>query len=46
LDRSGLRGAELVLFDGTAWEDDEMTRTGVGHKTGTRMGRMSANKNL
>ena len=36
-----LRGAELVLFDGTVWEDYEMIHTGVGHKTGTRMGHMA-----
>jgi pyrroloquinoline quinone biosynthesis protein B len=39
LDR--LRGAELVLFDGTLWTDDEMIRTGTGTKTGQRMGHMS-----
>lgn len=36
-----IRGAELVLFDGTLWTDDEMIRQGVGHKTGQRMGHMS-----
>ncbi len=36
-----LRGAELVLFDGTLWQNDEMIRTGVGRKTGTRMGHMT-----
>jgi pyrroloquinoline quinone biosynthesis protein B len=36
-----LRGAALVLFDGTVWEDDEMIRAGVGWKTGTRMGHMT-----
>lgn len=36
-----LRGAELVLFDGTLYEDDEMIRAGVGSKTGRRMGHMS-----
>ena len=36
-----LRGAELVLFDGTVWENDEMIRAGVGHKTGARMGHMA-----
>lgn len=33
-----LRGAALVLFDGTLWRDDEMAREGVGTKTGRRMG--------
>jgi pyrroloquinoline quinone biosynthesis protein B len=36
-----LRGAELVLFDGTVWEDDEMISAGVGWKTGSRMGHMA-----
>ena len=36
-----LEDAELVLFDGTLWTDDEMMRSGVGVKTGRRMGHMS-----
>lgn len=36
-----LDGAELLLFDGTTWSDDELQRTGVGVKTGRRMGHMS-----
>ncbi|WP_275100467.1 pyrroloquinoline quinone biosynthesis protein PqqB [Sedimenticola hydrogenitrophicus] len=36
-----IAGAELVFFDGTTWTDDEMLTTGVGHKTGQRMGHMS-----
>ena len=36
-----LRGADLVLFDGTLWTDDEMVRLGLGQKTGRRMGHMS-----
>ena len=36
-----LRDAELVLFDGTLWRDDEMIRAGLGSKTGRRMGHMS-----
>jgi pyrroloquinoline quinone biosynthesis protein B len=36
-----LRGAPLVFFDGTLWEDDEMIRLGLGSKTGRRMGHMS-----
>jgi pyrroloquinoline quinone biosynthesis protein B len=39
--RARLAGAELVLFDGTLWRDDEMIRAGVGEKTGRRMGHMS-----
>ena len=34
-------GADLVFFDGTLWRDDEMQRTGVGTKTGKRMGHIS-----
>lgn len=36
-----LRGAPLVFFDGTLWQDDEMISMGVGTKTGRRMGHMS-----
>ena len=36
-----LKGADLVLFDGTVWLDDEMISHGVGVKTGHRMGHMS-----
>jgi pyrroloquinoline quinone biosynthesis protein B len=36
-----LKGAELVFFDGTLWRDDEMIATGLGVKTGARMGHMS-----
>jgi pyrroloquinoline quinone biosynthesis protein B len=36
-----LRGAEVVLFDGTLFVDDEMIRAGIGTKTGARMGHMS-----
>jgi pyrroloquinoline quinone biosynthesis protein B len=36
-----LEGADLVLFDGTLWTDDEMLRAGLGGKTGLRMGHMS-----
>jgi pyrroloquinoline quinone biosynthesis protein B len=36
-----LRGADLLLFDGTLWRDDEMIRAGIGTKTGRRMGHVS-----
>ena len=39
--RRRLQGAELVLFDGTLWRDDEMILAGLGGKTGRRMGHMS-----
>ncbi|MBL8659208.1 MAG: pyrroloquinoline quinone biosynthesis protein PqqB [Rhodospirillales bacterium] len=35
-----LRDAELVLFDGTTWRDDEMPASGAGAKTAGRMGHM------
>lgn len=31
-------GADVLMFDGTVFEDDEMQRAGVGVKTGRRMG--------
>jgi pyrroloquinoline quinone biosynthesis protein B len=40
-----LDGEALVLFDGTVWQDDEMSRTGVGAKTGRRMGHMPISGN-
>lgn len=33
--------ADMVLFDGTVWEDDDMRRTGTGVKTGSRMGHLA-----
>lgn len=35
-----LEDADLLLFDGTVWADDDMVRTGTGAKTGGRMGHM------
>ena len=35
-----LAAADLVLFDGTLFTDDEMIRTGTGTKTGRRMGHL------
>jgi len=35
-----LEGADLLLFDGTVWANDEMARTGTGSKTGARMGHL------
>ena len=32
--------ADVVFFDGTLFEDDEMIRNGTGDKTGRRMGHM------
>lgn len=39
--RTRLEGADLLFFDGTLWQDDEMVRAGLGQKTGKRMGHMS-----
>lgn len=39
--RATLKDADVVLFDGTLWTDDEMIRAGLGEKTGQRMGHMS-----
>ncbi|MDE2580897.1 MAG: pyrroloquinoline quinone biosynthesis protein PqqB [Rhodospirillales bacterium] len=39
--RQMLRDADVVLFDGTLFEDDEMRTAGTGHKTGRRMGHVS-----
>jgi pyrroloquinoline quinone biosynthesis protein B len=41
-----LRGAKLVLFDGTLWRDDEMIMAGVGRKSGQRMGHMSCDATI
>lgn len=38
--KSRIDGADLLMFDGTLWEDDEMIRMGLGQKTGRRMGHM------
>ena len=39
--KARIDGADLLMFDGTLWVDDEMQREGVGQKTGARMGHMS-----
>ncbi|NDV85815.1 pyrroloquinoline quinone biosynthesis protein PqqB [Aurantimonas aggregata] len=36
--RERVRDADVLLFDGTVFADDEMPRAGVGLKTGRRMG--------
>lgn len=38
--RARVAGADVVLFDGTLWQDDEMILAGFGPKTGRRMGHM------
>jgi pyrroloquinoline quinone biosynthesis protein B len=39
--RENLHGADVIFFDGTLWQDDEMIRASLGAKTGRRMGHMS-----
>ncbi|WP_437123425.1 pyrroloquinoline quinone biosynthesis protein PqqB [Tistlia consotensis] len=39
--KARLKGAALLLFDGTLWRDDEMLAQGAGVKTGQRMGHLS-----
>ncbi|MCI4679903.1 pyrroloquinoline quinone biosynthesis protein PqqB [Rhodoblastus acidophilus] len=41
--RKRLDGAEIVFFDGTTFEDDEMIRLGLLNKTAWRMGHMAMN---
>ncbi|MCB5409197.1 pyrroloquinoline quinone biosynthesis protein PqqB [Pseudogemmobacter faecipullorum] len=36
-----IEGADLLLFDGTVWANDDMARSGTGQKTGARMGHMA-----
>ncbi|WP_415918849.1 pyrroloquinoline quinone biosynthesis protein PqqB [Tateyamaria sp. SN6-1] len=38
-----LEGVDLLLFDGTVWNNDDMQRTGTGEKTGARMGHVPMN---
>lgn len=37
---------DLLLFDGTVWNNDDMQRTGTGEKTGARMGHVPLNGEL
>ncbi len=41
--RKRLEGAEILFFDGTTFEDDEMIRQGLMPKTAWRMGHMAMN---
>jgi pyrroloquinoline quinone biosynthesis protein B len=36
-----IKGAPLVLFDGTVWRDDELIAAGLGAKTGQAMGHIA-----
>ncbi|RMC35733.1 pyrroloquinoline quinone biosynthesis protein PqqB [Paracoccus alkanivorans] len=42
--KARISGADLLMFDGTLWEDDEMIRMELGQKTGRRMGHMPASE--
>ncbi len=39
--RNRIRGAALVIFDGTLYRDDELVAQGLSEKTGRRMGHIS-----
>lgn len=39
--KAEINGAALVFFDGTVWQDDEMIKCGLGHKTGKSMGHVA-----
>jgi pyrroloquinoline quinone biosynthesis protein B len=39
--RRRIASADLLLFDGTVWQDDELIAAGVGSKTGRRMGHLA-----
>ncbi|OYV38426.1 MAG: hypothetical protein B7Z81_04645, partial [Acidocella sp. 20-61-6] len=39
--RARVSGDNVLFFDGTLWQDDEMVVAGMGTKTGTRMGHIS-----
>lgn len=41
LDKLG--AVDLLLFDGTVWNNDDMQSTGTGQKTGARMGHLPLN---
>ena len=41
--RKRLHGADIIFFDGTTFEDDEMIRLGLLPKTAWRMGHMAMN---
>lgn len=44
--KTRIGGADLLMFDGTLWEDDEMIRMGLGQKTGRRMGHMPVSETM
>lgn len=44
--KARIAGADLLMFDGTLWQDDEMIAAGLGKKTGRRMGHMAASDSI
>lgn len=44
--KARIHDADLLMFDGTLWEDDEMIRKGLGQKTGRRMGHMPVTETI
>lgn len=44
--KARISGADLLMFDGTLWDDDEMIRMGLGQKTGRRMGHMPVTETM
>ncbi|MBP5107884.1 MBL fold metallo-hydrolase, partial [Pseudomonas protegens] len=38
-----MAASDVLLVDGTLWEDDEMQRRGVGTRTGREMGHLAQN---
>lgn len=40
-----INGSDVLFFDGTLWDDNEMIESGTGIKTGKRMGHMSVSGN-
>ncbi len=41
--KSRVKDGDVMLFDGTVFEDNELIATGVGEKTGARMGHIAIN---
>ena len=44
--KARVAGADVLLFDGTVFRDDEMAVTGTGAKTGARMGHLAMQASL
>ncbi|AUH65072.1 pyrroloquinoline quinone biosynthesis protein PqqB [Paracoccus zhejiangensis] len=44
--KARIAAADLLMFDGTLWQDGEMIAAGLGQKTGRRMGHLSASDSI